>query len=88
MSPNAEQGHKTRQQILEKAAEEIYQHGVSDTSLSQIVKSVGLSKGAFYHHFPTKKSLVESVIQHCVSKHIDSFWLEPLKKYCTESLHN
>jgi len=47
----------TRQLLVDEAARLFSLQGFSKTSLSAIVTNVGVTKGAFYHHFPTKEDL-------------------------------
>ena len=47
----------TRRRLVEEAARLFSRQGFAKTSLSAIVANVGLTKGAFYHHFPTKQDL-------------------------------
>ncbi len=51
---NTEQELATRQVILEAAYEEIHARGFQGASLSKILSSTSLTKGALYHYFPTK----------------------------------
>jgi AcrR family transcriptional regulator len=48
---------ETHNQILNTALSEFAAHGYEATSVSQICTSAGVSKGAFYHHFPSKQAL-------------------------------
>ncbi|MBD0403783.1 TetR/AcrR family transcriptional regulator [Flammeovirga sp. EKP202] len=56
----------SKSQIIEVALELFGEHSMNDVSLNQVIKASGLSKGAVYHHFPSKKEL----IKECVI----SFW--------------
>lgn len=48
---------ETRRLIL-KAAEECFaRHGYDATGLAEICRQAGVSKGAFYHHFPSKQAV-------------------------------
>ena len=51
-----------RQRLIDVAAEEIYRAGFQAASVGDILKSCGLSKGAFYHHFQSKKELGLAVL--------------------------
>ncbi len=56
MSPQR-RGEETRSRIL-KAAEECFaQHGYDATGVAEICRRAGVSKGAFYHHFPSKQAV-------------------------------
>ena len=48
---------ETRHRIMMAAISEFAQHGYDATSVAQICQAAGVSKGAFYHHFPSKQAL-------------------------------
>jgi AcrR family transcriptional regulator len=50
-------GTKTRQRILESAILCFTESGYDKTGVAKICRTAGVSKGAFYHHFPTKQAL-------------------------------
>src|SRR6266700_306674 len=52
-----ERGSATRQHILAVVTEEFLSHGYAGTSLSDLIRAAGITKGAFYHHFPSKEAL-------------------------------
>ncbi|RHW75745.1 TetR/AcrR family transcriptional regulator [Colwellia sp. RSH04] len=54
---------KTRQNILDVAADEIHQHGYKATSLSVILERCAISKGALYYHFSSKIELGYAVFE-------------------------
>jgi len=54
---------KTRQNILDVAADEIHQHGFKATSLSVILERCAISKGALYYHFTSKLELGYAVFE-------------------------
>lgn len=53
---------QTRERILEAAFEEIYMNGYQGMRIDHILAKTQLTKGAFYHHFPSKKSLGYAVV--------------------------
>lgn len=57
---------------------EIHEHGFQGASLSRILDSTGLTKGALYHHFPNKLALGYAVVDELLAIYMQSFWLEPL----------
>lgn len=48
---------QTRGNLLQVAADEIYRVGFQAAGIGDILKKAGVSKGALYHHFPTKQDL-------------------------------
>lgn len=53
----------TRRLIIEKAFQHFYNNGYNGTSVNEIMKATGLSKGAFYHNFRNKKELCVLVVK-------------------------
>lgn len=50
-----------RDEILDCALKLFASQGYEGTSVNQIITSLGLSKGAFYHHFTAKQDLIEAL---------------------------
>lgn len=48
---------ETRNRILEAATNLFSKCGYDATGVAEICESAGVSKGAFYHHFPTKQAV-------------------------------
>jgi AcrR family transcriptional regulator len=55
---------QTRRQILETAARAFARHGHDGISLNQIIRESGLTKGAFYFHFPSREALALATFRH------------------------
>lgn len=47
----------TRQNILQVAFEEILLKGYQGLRVDEVLNKTGFTKGAFYHHFKSKKEL-------------------------------
>jgi AcrR family transcriptional regulator len=62
--PATERGGETRRRILEVAAEAFAERGYAGTSLSDVLKASGLTKGGFYFHFPSKEALALATLRH------------------------
>ncbi|WP_445383534.1 TetR/AcrR family transcriptional regulator [Robiginitalea sp. IMCC43444] len=56
-----------------------YANGYYNTSVGDILKSLDLSKGAFYHHFQSKEEFFISIIQNLVFRKVYSMLIEPLE---------
>lgn len=70
----------TREKILDAAFQEIHRHGFQAASLSNILADTGLTKGALYHHFPTKDDLGHAVIEEVVREGLDAMVFAPLRE--------
>jgi len=66
----------TRQKILEVAAAEIHVRGFKATSLSDILTSADISKGALYHHFKNKQELGYAVMEEVYMPMFSESWLD------------
>lgn len=62
---------ETREKILQTAQGLFASGGYDATGVSQICAAAGLSKGAFYHHFPSKHAVFMALLQN---------WLQELDK--------
>ena len=62
MSPQ-QRAEETRSRILQAAGESFARHGYDAASVSEICRRAGLSKGAFYHHFPSKQTLFLELLE-------------------------
>lgn len=60
MSRNPHPEH-TRQRILDAARILFAANGYEHTSIQQIMAATALSKGAIYHHFPSKEAILEAL---------------------------
>ena len=54
------QPEERRRELLEVAGELFFRHGYERTSVEMIIGAAGVSKGAFYHHFDSKESMLEA----------------------------
>lgn len=82
MKSNRNPDH-TRQTILNAAAHEIHFHGFQAASLSRILATTGLTKGALYHHFPNKQALGYAVLEEVILARGRETWIAPLEQ-CTD----
>jgi len=68
----------TRDILLEATFKEIYQHGYQGTSLSKIMTSCQLTKGALYHYFKSKKEISLEMIEVSLGGLIENYWEKPI----------
>lgn len=62
MRRTKEEAEKTRTRILEVAEELFFQKGVANTSLEQIARAAGVTRGAVYWHFANKSDLFYAML--------------------------
>jgi TetR/AcrR family transcriptional regulator, transcriptional repressor for nem operon len=53
-----------RQKLLAAALELVREKGYSSTSVDELCAHAGVTKGAFFHHFPTKDALAVAAANH------------------------
>jgi len=61
-------GSETRERILDAAQELILECGYSGVSIDDIIKRLGLTKGAFFHHFKNKNELAVALLRRFASQ--------------------
>lgn len=72
---------KTRHHLLEVGFQEIYQNGFQGVSIDQIVGKTSVTKGAFFHYFPTKSDLGYAIVDEMLREMILERWIRPLAAY-------
>jgi AcrR family transcriptional regulator len=55
----------SRRQVLEAAVRALARRGYANTSVSDIARAAGMSKGAVHYHFESKDDLIAKVLEHC-----------------------
>jgi TetR/AcrR family transcriptional repressor of nem operon len=59
----ARRGAETRERILDGAERLVLDRGLAATSIDEILTTTQTSKGAFFHHFPTKNHLARALVE-------------------------
>jgi AcrR family transcriptional regulator len=62
MNSRDEQARATRDRLVAIARQLFAEHGYEGTSLDQVQRRAGLSRGALYHHFSSKHALFEATL--------------------------
>ncbi len=70
--PKHERAEETRRRILEAAREAFASQGYQATGVAEICQRAGVTKGAFFYHFPTKQALFLALLEE---------WLTQLDRY-------
>lgn len=68
-------GAKTRRRIVGHATQLIHDKGYRGTTIDDVIKAAGVTKGSFYFHFASKEELGYAVIDNA-----SSFILEGIKE--------
>ncbi|WP_425985703.1 TetR/AcrR family transcriptional regulator [Brevundimonas sp. TWP1-2-1b1] len=66
----------TRAEIIDKALEVAAELGASGFTLDAVAARTSVSKGALLHHFPSKLSLLEGMVDHLGQMHTDGILAE------------
>ncbi|MEM6823735.1 MAG: TetR/AcrR family transcriptional regulator [Pseudomonadota bacterium] len=62
MSRKARHNQRVRSRILQAAGKVFRAHGYERSKIDDIMEDAGLTRGAFYAHFPAKSALLSAVI--------------------------
>lgn len=77
-----EKGRQTRERILATAESIILQRGFSGTSIEEIIKNTGITKGGFFYHFEGKDDLAKNLMLRYLDQ--DKKFFEGLSKRANE----
>lgn len=72
------ENEERRQRILDVAAQLITHYGYDKTTVSDIAREAGISKGAIYLHFESKEALFEALILRELQTYTE-LWLDRLE---------
>lgn len=72
-----QEAQETRQHILDVALRLFSQQGVSSTSLGEIAKAAGVTRGAIYWHFKDKSDLFSEIweLSYSTNANLSEKWL-------------
>jgi len=59
---------ESRNIILSTAEKYFAEKGIKETDIEEICREAGLTRGAFYHHFPTKQQFLLELLDRWVNK--------------------
>jgi AcrR family transcriptional regulator len=68
-----------RERVLDAAADLFQAHGYAATGIQELFRAAGVTAGAFYHHFESKKQLGLAVVRERVASAVETTWLAPLR---------
>jgi TetR/AcrR family transcriptional repressor of nem operon len=69
----ASKGENTRERILDSAQALILARGFAGVSVDQLCRHLGLTKGAFFHHFKSKRELARALIRRFADEGLELF---------------
>ncbi len=81
-------GIDNRKRIIDRATELFIEQGAHDTSLSDIARSLGISKGTLYYYYSSKAELIFDVTDIYMEKLTTSLldWVKELEDNSTENV--
>ncbi len=72
---------KAKIKLLKKAEDMLWKRGYDGTSVNDLVRAAGVSKGAFFHHFPSKQALISHIIDSYARQEL----LKPLQYHLSRA---
>lgn len=69
-------GDLKRSSILQAAEMLFFERGYDRTSVQDILDALSLSKGGFYHHFPSKEAVLEEICANRTAQRLDRLGVE------------
>lgn len=86
MTTNADRSEETRQALIESAIEIIEQKGYAKTTLDDIAKNIGMTRGAFYWHFKNKKEILLEIESEYEKRYLMDYGEFPILDSAYETL--
>src|SRR4051794_15312740 len=68
--PQQDRSRLTRRRLLDAAVSSLAEIGWTATTVAVVAGRAGVSRGAAQHHFPTRESLFEAVIDHITEQRL------------------
>jgi AcrR family transcriptional regulator len=59
-----------KSELLDCAQSLFFQQGYDATSVNDVIAKAGISKGAFYHHYPSKEALLEGLAARLARRNV------------------
>ncbi len=66
-------GEDTKVRIMDAAQVLVFERGFAATPIDEIIKATDLTKGAFFHHFPSKADLAQALLQRYADDDLSRF---------------
>ncbi len=63
MKRTIKKGDERKREIVRTAGELFAERGYGAVSVESIIHQVGIAKGTFYHHFPSKAAVLEALVE-------------------------
>lgn len=76
-----------KEQLLDAGVLAVLRHGAAQTSLDALCEEVGVTKGAFFHHFRNKDDFVAALVQHYADRGAAYFAAADLDREPTAAAH-
>ena len=70
-----------RSRFLDLASQEMYENGFAGLRIDALIEKAGSTKGAFYHHFPSKTALGYAVVDEILANFADEIWGRRLAEF-------
>lgn len=64
---NSKLGENKKKEIIESTKRLIEEKGIENTSIRDIVKSIGIAQGLFYYYFRSKDEVIQTIIDEYVA---------------------
>ncbi len=69
-APQQDRSRRTRTALLDAAIDCLVERGYGATTVTEVAKRAGVSRGAQLHHFPTKAEMLTAAVGHLIEQRI------------------